>query len=425
MTSTRETDVLILGAGLAGLQCARDLVDAGLDVMVCEAQDGVGGRIRTDRVDGFLVDRGFQLLNPAYPAVRRLIDVDALQLQRFGAGAAVRTHGGLEVLADPFRAPRFIGASLRAVGAHPRELVALARWMRPVLSGALRRRSLAAHLTHHPDPRTLRQSLDEVGLDGLLRMVMDRFLTGTLLDDSGMTSADFARLLVKTFVAGTPGLPHEGMQALPEQVAAALGERVHLQCRVDSVTGSLDSYVVKTAVGTVRARHVVVATSGVEAERLTGMVAPASKGVVTEWYAAPMGSVPIDPAMLYLDGGAGPPGPLVNAVVISAAAPSYAPAGSHLVAASALMGGHRTTPTSEAMRRHASELLGVPDSGWQLVRRHEIPDALPVQPPPLSLRRTVQARDGLIVCGDHRDTGSIQGALVSGGRAAAAVLATR
>lgn len=429
MTLPGESEVVVVGAGLAGLQCARELVAAGLDVVVCEAESSVGGRIRTESIDGFLVDRGFQLLNPAYPAVRRLIDVEALGLQDFGAGAAVRTHTGLEVLADPFRATRHLGSSLRVVGAHPGELLALARWLKPVLSGAVRRGPLARHLTAHPDPRTLRESLDHAGLEGLLRTVMDRFLSGTLLDDSGATSADYARLLVKTFVAGTPGLPRAGMQALPEQLAAELGDRIHLECPVETITGAAGSYTVQTAEGTVRARHVVLATLGAEAQRLAGVTAPTSKGVVTEWYAAPVGSVPSDPAMLFLDGRAGPPGPLVNAAVISVAAPSYAPsyasAGSHLIAASALMGGHRTTPTGVEMRRHAGELLGVPTSGWRIVRRHEILDALPVQPAPLALRRTVHARDGLVVCGDHRDSGSIQGALVSGQRAAAAVLAAR
>ena len=425
MTLPGESEVVVLGAGLAGLQCARELVAAGRDVVVCEAERSVGGRIRTESIDGFLVDRGFQLLNPAYPAVRRLIDVEALGLQYFGAGAAVRTHAGLEVLADPFRATRHLGSSLRAVGAHPGELLALARWLKPVLSGAVRRRPLARHLTLHPDPRTLRESLDHAGVEGLLRTVMDRFLSGTLLDDSGATSADYARLLVKTFVAGTPGLPRAGMQSLPQQMAAELSDRIHLACPVETITGTAGSYAVQTAEGAVRARHVVLATSGAQAQRLAGVTAPTSKGVVTEWYAAPVGSVPTDPAMLFLDGRAGPPGPLVNAAVISASAPTYAPAGSHLISASALMGGHRTTPTGVEMRQHAGELLGVPTSGWRLIRRHEIPDALPVQPAPLSLRRTVHARDGLVVCGDHRDSGSIQGALVSGQRAAAAVLTAR
>ncbi len=105
-----RADVVVVGAGLAGLRCAQVLGEAGRDVVVLEASDGVGGRIRTDRVDGFLVDRGFQLLNPAYPAVRRWVDVDALGLQPFGAGVAVRTETGLGLLGHPLRNPALVPA---------------------------------------------------------------------------------------------------------------------------------------------------------------------------------------------------------------------------------------------------------------------------------------------------------------------------
>src|SRR5690349_23878756 len=128
-----RADVVVVGAGLAGLRCAQVLAEAGRDVVVLEASDGVGGRIRTDRVDGFLVDRGFQLLNPAYPAVRRWVDVDALALQPFGAGVAARFDEGLHVLGHPLREPRLVPRTLRAVGPRLREVAALTRWAAPLL----------------------------------------------------------------------------------------------------------------------------------------------------------------------------------------------------------------------------------------------------------------------------------------------------
>ncbi len=129
-----DTDVVVIGAGLAGLACAGELTRAGLDVLVLEAGDAVGGRVRTDHVDGFLLDRGFQLLNPAYPAVRRLVDVPALGLQTFAAGVAVRRRDGLRVVADPRRSPRRLPASLRTGLLRPRELAALTRWAGPVVA---------------------------------------------------------------------------------------------------------------------------------------------------------------------------------------------------------------------------------------------------------------------------------------------------
>ncbi|WP_343900496.1 FAD-dependent oxidoreductase, partial [Nocardioides aquaticus] len=125
--SENDTDVVVVGAGLAGLRCARALVDRGHDVVVLERDDAVGGRIRTDHVDGFALDRGFQLLNPAYRAVRRWVDVDALGLQPFAAGVAARNDDGLVRLGNPLAAPALLLPSVRAVLPRPREVLAAAR----------------------------------------------------------------------------------------------------------------------------------------------------------------------------------------------------------------------------------------------------------------------------------------------------------
>ncbi|HSU01947.1 MAG TPA: NAD(P)/FAD-dependent oxidoreductase [Nocardioides sp.] len=406
-----ETDVVVVGAGLAGLRCAQALVDAGREVVLLEASDTVGGRIRTDRVDGFLVDRGFQLLNPAYPAVRRWVDVDALGLQPFGAGVAARTEDGLAVLGHPLREPGLVPTTLRTVVRRPKEVAALVRWAAPLLRPRPRT-ALEDVLDRRPDVDR-RTALDRTGVDGLLRRVIDRFYAGVLLEDDGSTADHYALLLAWTFARGVPALPRDGMAALPAQLAARLGDRVHLGEPVRSVTGTS----VATDAGTWTARHVVVATGAAHAAALTGMPVPATKGVTTLWWATREAP---DSALLHVDARRTPAGPLVNAAVVSRAAPSYAPPGRHLVQASALMGAGRDTD-EQSMRRHAGDLLGTDPTGWEVVARHDVPDALPVQPPPYDARRPVQVGD-LVVCGDHRDTGSIQGALVSGQRAAEAIL---
>lgn len=411
-----DADVIVVGAGLAGLRCALALHEAGREVLVLEAADAVGGRIRTDVVDGFRVDRGFQLLNPAYPEVGRCLDVDALGMQPFAAGVAALLDDGSRVrLGHPLRAPRLMAPTLAAGVRRPRELAAVARWLRPLLVPR-RRRTLSDVLDGRPQ-RDRAHALDAAGVDGLLRRVLERFLAGVLLEDDGSTADDYALLLVWMFARGVPGVPRAGMQALPTQLADRLGNRVRLATPVEEVS----PLSVRAAGASYAARAVVVATGGREAAGLSGVEAPATKGVVTTWWAA--GARPHGLArggLLHVDGRERAGGPVVNCAFVSDAAPSYAPAGRHLVQASALLGrGH--APGEREVRRHAAELLGADPSGWDVVARHEVPHALPAQAAPYSARRPVVRPDGLVVCGDHVDTGSIQGALVSGRRAAAAV----
>src|SRR4028118_1249618 len=104
--------ILIVGAGVAGLVCARTLLRAGHEVVVLEASDGVGGRVRSDRVDGFVLERGFQVLFTAYPAVRRQVDYDLLDLRYFDPGAIIARAGRRHILSDPLRD---VGAFLPSV----------------------------------------------------------------------------------------------------------------------------------------------------------------------------------------------------------------------------------------------------------------------------------------------------------------------
>ncbi len=305
-----DCDVVVVGAGLAGLRCAHALAGAGLAVEVWEAADGVGGRVRTDHEDGHLLDRGFQVLNPAYPAVRRWVDVAALDLGRFAAGVAVRRADRLVVAADPRRAPRHLPATLRSGYVRPAELIALARWAAPALGPV--GRLLAA------DDTTLRRSLDAARVRGRIRQeVLEPFLQGVLLEADGSTSATFARLLVRMFLLGTPGLPAAGMGALPAQLAARLDGPVHLGLRVHEVAPVPGGVRVSAEGRRVTARAAVVATDPVSAAALTGVPAPPMKGLVTDWFTTD--EAPTTLPMLVLDGrdraGVGSPGPVVNGLI--------------------------------------------------------------------------------------------------------------
>ena len=407
MVSGADTDVVVVGAGLAGLACARTLEHAGLDVTVLERSDAVGGRVQTETVDGFRCDRGFQLLNPAYPAVGRLIDVGALRLGTFEAGVAVRRRdGGLAVLADPRRAPKLIGATLRSGYLDAGELSQLVRWVAPALGPVSR-------LTGAPDT-TLAASLDTAGVTGRLRReVFERFLAGVLADDTGRTSAAFVRLLLRSFLLGTPGVPAQGMQALPEQIASGLRRPVRLGVWAAAL-GSEGR--VETSDGPLSGRAVVVAADAVDSMTLTGVGADRMRGLRTWWFAA---DEPPDPQRMLVVDAAG--GPVVNSAVMSSVSPTYAPAGRALVQATTLL---PSEADEAAVRRHLDRVWGVSTARWDVVTRHDIERALPEQSAPLRVRRPVALGDGLFVAGDHRDTASIQGALVSGRRAARAVLSS-
>ncbi|MDQ0727127.1 FAD-dependent oxidoreductase [Microbacterium sp. W4I20] len=408
-------DVIVIGAGLAGLRCAGLLAADGLDVVVLEAADAVGGRQRTDIVDGFRLDRGFQVLNPAYPALRRSVDLDALAMGSFPVGVRVRTEGGIAELRHPVRHPLSIVATLRSGLVHARDAVALARWAAPGLVLPLSR--LARNDV------SLREGWDAVGLRGPLRTaVLEPFLAGVLAERDGETSNAFAQLLVRYFALGRPGLPAEGIAAVPEQLAAHArdaGADIRLDARVDRVSVGGEGRVVEVADGDpVRAARVVVAVGPDAVADLTDLPRPATNGLQTWWFAA--AEAPTTSALLTVDGRGR--GPVVNTVVMTHTVPSYAPVGRHLIAATCLLPRGSEPAEENEVRHHLSEIWGVDVSAWELVRRDDIADALPAQQAPLRAARSPRYAEGLYVAGDHRDTASIQGALASGERVARAVL---
>lgn len=411
-------DVVIIGAGLAGLRCATRLAEAGRDVVVLEAADVVGGRQRTDHIDGFQLDRGFQVLNPAYPAVRRWVDVDALEMRSFPVGVRVRRADRTVELWHPLRHPARLPATLGSGLVSPRDAAALARWIAPAL--------LSPKSVITGADRTLREGWNRAGLRGALRTeALEPFLAGVLAEDRGSTSDAFTKLLVRMFVLGRPGVPTRGIGALPAQLArsaADAGADIRLGMRVTGLRhrrGAIDARV--RGARALRARAVVVAVGPDAVAELTDVPRPATKGLQTWWFASD--AAPTASSLLAVDGRRA--GPLVNTVVLSNAAPSYAPDGQHLIAATCLLPSSGAGATEREVRGHAGRIWAADTARWRLLRRDDILDALPVQSAPLRVRTPARVSAGLFVAGDHRDTASIQGALVSGDRAARAVLADR
>ncbi|WP_460816227.1 NAD(P)/FAD-dependent oxidoreductase [Nocardioides korecus] len=414
----RTHDVVVVGAGLAGLACARTLgrLRPDLDVVLLEAGDAVGGRVRTDHVDGFTLDRGFQVLNTGYPELGLAedpVDLDALDLRRFDPAVGLRVGGRRYTLGNPLQRPSTVLGALRLPLGGVRGKAALAAYAVSCLGLP------ASRLRRRDDVSSARAWERAHVPDDVARRVLRTFFAGVLLEDEMSTSRRFTDLMVKMFVVGDSTVPARGMQALPEQLAARLAPGVlSLGTPVHGLTASS----VTTDDGATTARAVVVATDAWDgAGLLPGLRTPPARGVTTVYHAAPEWDGAS--SMLLMDAD---DSPVANSIAISRAAPEYAPPGTVLVSTS-LVHPVGVDPDGTQVRSVLSRLHGTDARAWEHVATYDLPHALPGMPAPHPFRRPARVDTGsgeVWVAGDHRDTSSIQGALVSGRRVAEDVAAT-
>jgi phytoene dehydrogenase-like protein len=409
-----RVDVVVVGAGLAGLACARHLHDAGAGVRVLEASDEVGGRVRTDTLDGFRLDRGFQVLLTAYPEARRVLDYGALALRPFLPGALVRRGDRFHEMSDPWRRPsRALATLFSGVGTLGDRLRMAA------FRSATRRGSLDA-LYGRPETTALerlrQRGFSEDVIDGFFRP----FFGGVLLDRSLSASSRMLEFVFRMMAEGDVAVPAAGMSAIPQQLESHLpAGAVRFGARVAEAAGGR---VTLESGEEVAGSHVVVATEGPEAARLTGRLAPPrSRAVTCVYFAADR--APVEEPILILDGEG--EGPANNVCFLSQAAPSYAPRGATLVSASVLDRRGTGSGTEDAVREQMAAWFGPEARRWRHLRTYHVTHAQPAQDPPAldPVERPVRLGERLFVCGDHRDTASIHGAMLSGRRAAEAVLA--
>ncbi|MGW2035647.1 NAD(P)/FAD-dependent oxidoreductase [Streptomyces spinosus] len=427
-----QVDVVIVGAGIAGLSAAHRLTSAGVTTAVLEAAPYVGGRMSTEKIDGFRLDRIGQLLSTSYPELRLSPGLDALTVRRFAPGVLLhrdgRTHragapagggsargarGALHVVRALANAPRGTavtpGAPVGGAVDQARLGAALGRIAATPVERLLGRPEMPAALA------LAQRGIPARTIDGFLRPL----LAALLCDPELTTSSRCADLALRAFASGRLCVPEGGAEVLPELLAGGLPPgTVHTGVRVTSVS---TTSVATAEHGEIRCRAVLLATDArAAAGLLPGLRVPDFHPVTVVHHTTdePAAAFPTGRSLL-LDADRG--GPVAHTAVLSNVDPSRAPAGRVLISSTVL--GTPPEGVDTAVRIHLSRLYGTSTRRWETLAVHHTPDAVPSMRPPHDLRRPVRLLAGLYVCGDHRDTSTVQGALHSAHRAASAILA--
>jgi len=383
-----HTEVLIVGAGLAGLSAAIHLEAAGVEVTLIESSDRAGGRVASDVIDGFICDRGFQLINARYPALQ---DLNILQELDF------------------IEAPRVIEVSLgdrRHVIGDPRQVPWTA--LNNATGTITEKLALLKFISRKPEAgQSIGQALRSVG--SCYEKVLRPFLQGVFLTDPDNVDALYGHSIIKSFVNGRPGIPRNGVGELSKALARRVGNIVY-NTRVDGI----EQTSVHTNNGTYTANKILIATDATTATQLLGLTeVPRMAGCIT-WYHA-VAENPSGNGRLVVDGQKR--GPIINSVVMSDISPNYSPQNQNLVSTTTDL-----NVTESDVRRHLAIVWGTSTHEWAFIAKYEIPAALPIHNVGRALSQSMKISDHHFVAGDHRTVPSQQGALFSGRLAAQLIL---
>lgn len=403
--AAEHVDTLIIGAGLAGLSAAVHLHEAGREVLVLEAADAVGGRVRTDQVDGFLLDRGFQVYLDAYPEAGALLDLEALDLQRFEPGALVWKNGKRRRLMDVFRRPEsLLSSALQPIGT-PLDKLIVAKLRARLL------RKTQEEIWSAPESTTA-DYLHRFGFsEGMIDLFFRGFYGGIFLEEHLVTSSRMFEFTFGMFSRGNATLPAAGMQAIPAQLASRLpAGTIRLGCPVESLAGTT----VRADGQEITADRVILATDGNSAARLLPdrVTAPSWNGTTCLYFAAP--EPPYPDSLITLRGDR--KGLINNLCIPSNVAPSYAPAGTALISVSLGTTSGLGEDLAGIVKAELRDWFGAAVDEWRSLKAYRVPHSLPIEPPGHAVKST---QGGSIrVCGDFLSSASIEGAIRSGKKVA-------
>lgn len=383
--------VVVIGAGLAGMNAAIQLQKAGREVVLLEAAERAGGRVQSDSIDGFTCDRGFQLINAKYPELVTLKVLDELDFRFADRAINVAIDEELHRLGDPRRYP-FAAFDLTTGSVFEKLAVT-----RAILGKPKADQSIAEYLV-------------SAGLGKTFNRALSPFLRGVYLTDLSNVSADTGLEIIKTFIGGKPGLPSAGVGALSKAMANEIND-LRLGVTVNSIKPGL----VVTSEGQISANEIIVATDSTTSAQLLDQTSVTKLAGCTTWYhSAP--KAPVSHGQLIVDGQNR--GAVINTLVISNFIPEYAPTGKNLVSSTTDVG-----VTESEVRRHLATLYNCDNRDWELIAKYEIPAALPIGSKRITQPIESRIRDGIYLAGDGQVGPSQNGALKSGRLAAMAVLA--
>jgi len=409
-----SSEVIIVGAGLAGLACARRLAAAGIPFVILEADRRIGGRIKTDRIDGFLLDHGFQVLQTAYPEARRNLDYDRLELKPFAPGAIIRTEDKFYTVADPRHRPQKLWSTATA------PIGTIGDRLRMIKLASKVGRAKVSALFESPDMLTI----DFLRTEGFSEKIIEKFFIpffrGISLDPDIEVSSRVFQYIFRIFAAGDVALPAAGMGAIPAQLAENLPDG---SIRTGTRVGSIHhKKVVLTSGETINGQTVVVATEGPETAKLLGEpLTIDSRGELCLYYAAE--APPVEEPYLILNGDR--TGWINNLTIPSQVAPSYAPPGQTLISV-VVIGNLSADDVSveSAVRGQLTAWFGSQVRDWRHLKTYRITHALPAQPPPMPdpTVSLLSHKPGIFISGEYGSAPGIQWAMLSGRHAAEAVM---
>jgi phytoene dehydrogenase-like protein len=421
--SSLQPSIIIIGAGMAGLACANWLHRAGRSVVVLDAADGVGGRVRTDVTpDGFRLDRGFQILLTDYPEARRVFDYGALNLKKYQSGAVIRLANGKETtLENPMHVPLAAFAALGSpIGTFTDKLL-IAKFVAE-LQGKSPEQLLA-----RPAETTLSFLRRYGWSEQIINSFFRPFFGGVYLDRDLGTASNFFAFVFQQFVRGDAAVPALGMQQLPEQLAARLpAGSIRLNTPVAAVLDG--GRTVRLASGeTLPAATTVLATDGPAAAQLvaadlplpaTGAARPTTCTYFATAGAAPShgrGLLHLNAASQTLAHNVAFPAEISSAVV---------PSGQGLISVST-HGEHGLSDEdlTAQLRTELAAWFGPTAQLWQHLRTYRIAQALPVYGPGQPVQQSLRLTDTLLRCGDWTSYPSLNAALGTGRQAAEMLLA--